>query len=445
MVRSLVLVALWPVAALAQVAPYDVFPAAEPPYFRVRYEAKATGNLIFPVNYTIWIPPGVKSLRGVVVHQHGCGTGSCKSGLTGAFDLHWKALAKKHDCALLAPAYEQPEKADCQMWCDPRNGSDVAFRKCLEDLGRKCGHPELSRVPWAIWGHSGGGHWCGGMVMLHPERIVAAWLRSGVPLLENDPKRSGIKSHSLPDAALNVPMMCNLGTKEGVSEKTGQFAGVWPANQAFFHAVRGKGGLIGIAIDPLSSHDCGHSRYLAIPWLDACLSARLPAKNDDPLKPMPAGGAILATIEGKSPAPADRFTGDVRSSVWLPNEQIAKSWSQYIADTKVGDATPPPAPTNVKLSGATLTWECEADLESGLSKFIIERDGRPLAELPEKVAASKSFRPLFQGQQYSDTPTMPLAVMKFVDPKPEPGQAHVYRVKSVNTLGLQSVASDAAK
>lgn len=445
MVRSLALVVLLPAAAFAQVAPYDVFPAAEPPYYRVRYEANATGKLIFPVNYTIWIPPGVKSLRGVVVHQHGCGTGSCKSGLTGAFDLHWQALAKKHDCALLAPAYEQPEKADCQMWCDPRNGSDGAFRKCLVDLGEKCGHAELSRVPWAIWGHSGGGHWCGGMVMLHPDRIVAAWLRSGVPLLESDPQRAGIKSHSLPDAALKVPMMCNLGTKEGVSEKTGQFAGVWPANEAFFDVVRRKGGLIGVAIDPLSSHDCGHSRYLAIPWLDACLSARLPAKNDESLKPMPTGQAILATMDGKSLVPADRFTGDVKKSVWLPNEPIAKSWSQYIADTQVSDATPPPAPTNVKVSGTTLTWACDADLESGLSKFIIERDGRPIAELPEKVAPSKSFRPLFQGQQYSDTPTMPLAAMRFVDPRPEPGQAHVYRVKSVNTLGLKSSASEAAK
>ena len=111
------------VTGFAQNAPYDVFPSAEPPDYRVRYEASTQpGELIFPVNYTIWIPQDVKTLRGVIVHQHGCGEGSCKSGLTGAYDLHWQALAKKHDCALLAPSYEQPDKADCQMWCDPRNG-----------------------------------------------------------------------------------------------------------------------------------------------------------------------------------------------------------------------------------------------------------------------------------------------------------------------------------
>ena len=195
---------------LAQQPPYDVFPDAEPPYYRVRYDASTqAGELSLPVNYTVWIPPDVKSLRGVIVHQHGCGEGSCKSGLTGAFDLHWQALAKKHDCALLGPSYEQPQAADCQLWCDPRNGSSAAFQKCLVDLGAKSGHPELAEVPWALWGHSGGGHWAGGMVLQHPERVAAAWLRSGVPLLQPNPARTTIKAHTLTDAALKVPMMCN--------------------------------------------------------------------------------------------------------------------------------------------------------------------------------------------------------------------------------------------
>jgi hypothetical protein len=136
----------------AQQKPYDVFPEAEAPYYRVRYEGSVkAGELVYPVNYTMWVPPGVKEVRGVIVHQHGCGEGSCKSGLTGAFDLHWQALAKRHDCALLAPSYEQPDKAECQMWCDPRNGSGAAFERCLKDLGKASGHPELAKVPWELW------------------------------------------------------------------------------------------------------------------------------------------------------------------------------------------------------------------------------------------------------------------------------------------------------
>lgn len=166
----------------AQEPPYVNPLAADPPYYRVRYEGSSQpGELVYPSSFTVWIPPNVKTLRGVVVHQHGCGEGSCKSGQTGAFDLHWQALAKKHHCALLSPVYEQPEKANCQLWCDPRNGSDVTFQRALTELGAKSNHPELAAVPWALWGHSGGGHWAGGMTLLHPERVAAAWLRSGVP------------------------------------------------------------------------------------------------------------------------------------------------------------------------------------------------------------------------------------------------------------------------
>ena len=429
------------VTSLAQQPPYDVFPAAEPPYYRVRYEAStAPGELVYAVNYTIWIPKNVKSLRGVIVHQHGCGEGSCKSGLTGAYDLHWQALAKQHDCALLAPAYEQPDKADCQMWCDPRNGSDAAFRKCLVDLGAKSGHPELSQVPWALWGHSGGGHWAGGMLMLHPQRVAAAWLRSGVPLLKADPARTTIKAHTLPDAALQVPLLCNPGTKEGVTVKDGRFAAVWPANEAFFHEVRSRGGLISVAVDPLTAHECGNQRYFAIAWLDACLSARLPKVAGEPLRDMPREKTWLAPITGTEAVPAASFADDRLKAAWLPNEAVARAWMQYVKDTAVADSTAPPAPTNVRVRGNALTWEVEADLESGLAGFVIERDGAILANVPEQ-GKNPFGRPVFQNLQYSDTPTQPLVPLQFTDTTAEPGKQYRYRVIAVNTVGLKSQPS----
>jgi len=441
---TLLLISVAP-SLYAQKAPYDVFPTAESPYFRVRYDASTNpGELTFPVNYTIWIPKEVKNLRGVIVHQHGCGEGSCKSGLTGAYDLHWQALAEKHGCALLAPSYEQPEKGECQMWCDPRNGSSAAFQKCLVDLGAKSGHPELSKLPWALWGHSGGGHWAGGMALMHPERVAAAWLRSGVPLLKANLDRTTIKAHSLPDAALKVPIMCNPGTKEGVTVKDSRFGGVWLANETFFNELRSKGGLISVAVDPLSSHECGNQRYLAIPWLDACLSARLPKIATGPLNAMPTDQAWLAPITGTVAQPKAKFSGDPLKAAWLPNEAIAKSWMQYVKDTLVSDSTPPPAPTNLQVKGNELNWEADADLESGLASFIIERDEKFLANLPE--AGKNSFgRPIFQNLQYSDTPTQPLVPMKYTDTKAEAGKKHTYRIIAVNTAGLKSKPSADSK
>ncbi len=426
---------------LAQNPPYDVFPDADPPYYRVRYEAsQEPGALSFPVNYTIWIPQGVKTLRGVVVHQHGCGEGSCSSGLSGAYDLHWQALARKHDCALLAPSYEQPQKADCQLWCDPRNGSDKAFQKCLVDLGKKSGHPELAKVPWALWGHSGGGHWAGGMVLLHPQRVAAAWLRSGVPLLEVNTDRPAIKPHTIPAAALKVPVMCNPGTKEGVTVKDGRFARVWPANEIFFHGMRSKGGLIGVSVDPLTAHECGNQRYFAIPWLNACLQLRLPKKSDQPLRPMPTDKAWLANPTGFKAVPTAQYKGDPLKAAWFPNAAVARGWMQYVKDTSVADTTPPPAPTNLQVNGNQLTWQVQADLESGLGHFIIRRDNRFLVNVPQQ-GKNRFGRPLFQNLLYSDTPTQPLVPMQFTDTKTEPGKTYTYRVIAVNTVGLKSKPS----
>lgn len=425
----------------AQEPPYTNYPPVQPPYFRVRYAAPTTpGGLAFPASYTLWIPPGVKTVRGVVVHQHGCGEGSCRSGLTGAFDLHWQALARRHDCALLSPVYEQPEKANCQLWCDPRQGSDAAFRQALADLAAASGHPELASAPWALWGHSGGGLWAGGMTLLHPERVVAAWLRSGVPSLK--PTSSQPAPHVIPAAALQVPVMCNLGTLEGVTDRTNRFAGVWPANEAFFRELRGRGGLVGVAIDPLSSHECGNQRYLAIPWLNACLAARLPRRPGQPLQAMPGKAAWLAPLPvgapgGAVPVPAARFTGARDQSVWLPDATFARAWARYGQDTGVTDTTPPPTPVRLRVTGRELTWEAEADLESGLAHFVIERDGRPLATVP--AAARNPFgRPLFQGLQYSDTPAWPLARLQFTDTTAQPGRKHRYKVMAVNTAGLRS-------
>src|SRR4051812_9975283 len=142
----------------------------------VEYPASTQpGELIFKSVYRLWIPDDAKQLRAVIVHQHGCGVGSWKNGLTAADDLHWQALAKKWDAALLGPSYQMGEKDNCRMWCDPRNGSEKTFLRALSDFGKQSGHAELDKVPWVLWGHSGGGFWSSLMLTLHPDRIAAIW------------------------------------------------------------------------------------------------------------------------------------------------------------------------------------------------------------------------------------------------------------------------------
>jgi hypothetical protein len=278
------------------------------------------------------------------------------------------------------------------------------------------------------------------MALVHPDRVVAAWLRSGVPLLEADEKRPTIKPHVLADGTLAVPIMCNPGTQEGVTVTDGRFKGVWPANQAFFKAIRSRSGLIGVAVDPKTAHECGNQRYLAIPWLDACLAARLPRADGATLEPMPTAEAWLAPIEGGTPVPAAKTGGDLLESGWLPNAAIARKWSQYVTDTAVASskacntATRPSfrsyrcvssmRPHQLTRSIATKSspstrrdsnhrrafWSGETDLDSAASLSIAQRTVRyfadfvlrsparlPLMVLPctrEPVQAPVATRPL---------------------------------------------------
>jgi hypothetical protein len=234
--------------------------------------------------------------------------------------------------------------------------------------------------------------------------------------------------------------MCNPGTKEGVTVKDGRFARVWPANEVFFYGVRSQGGLIGVSVDPLTAHECGNQRYFAIPWLNACLQLRLPNVSGQPLKAMPTDKAWLASPTGFKAVPAGKYEGDPLKAAWFPTATVARSWMQYVKDTAVVDTTPPPAPTHLQVKGNHLSWQVEADLESGLARFVIERDNRFLADLPEK-GKNPFGRPLFQNLLYSDTPTQPLVALQFTDSKAEPGKTYTYRVIAVNTVGLKSEPS----
>src|SRR5882724_6512901 len=434
-------------------------------YLKVDYPASTASNeLQVAVTYTLWLPEGVSRFRGIIVHQHGAGTTASIEGSTAAYDLHWQALAKKWDCALLGPSYHvQNEKIDTspgasELWFDPRNGSEKTFLKALGEFAVKAGHAEIDKVPWALWGHSGGGIWADVMTALHPGRVAAVWMRSGSSLMFlSHPE---FTDHTVPAAVYRIPMMTNPGVKEKPKQPPPEpdtrtaaekIKGPWLGNIATFKEYRAHGGLIGFAPDPRTGHECGDSRYLAIPFLDACLAARLPDKGnkDQTLKPMDASKAWLAPLFGDEAVPAAEFKGNANEAVWLPNETVAKAWMEYVKTGAASDTTPPPRPFNVTASSKgeqriEITWNAEADFESGIQEFIVMRDGHELAKVPEKPIG-KFGRPLFQSMTYHDTPSQPMPEMRYIDASASPEEKHNYSIITVNSVGLQSEPSARAR
>lgn len=401
------------------------------------------GELIYPVRHILWIPPGLKTVRAIIVHQHGCGEGACKGGATAAYDLHWRELARRNDCALLGPTYSQKDADDCRKWCDPRNGSGAVFLKALSELAKSSGHPEIATAPWCLWGHSGGGFWSSILMAEHPGRVVAVWCRSGTAF----PAwiKGQIPKLEVPKATYEIPLVLNPGFLEKADKR---FAGAWTGSVEMFEAYRKEGAPALFAPDPRTGHECGDSRYLAIPWFEACLKARLSGAKD-------ANENLLTTIDQKQgflvgddkrPVLASRFAGDASKAGWIPNEAVAKAFVDYEISGTVADLSAPAAPTDLKAQSVNgeieLTWNATADPESGLRGFVIVRDGQRIAQIPENPVA-RFGRPLFQGLSYHDTPEASLPAMRYVD-KNAPKTANAtaggatYKVIAVNGAGLFS-------
>ena len=413
-------------------------------YFHVFYPASQTaGELQIAVNYTLWMPEAIDQVRGVIVHQHGAGMEAAHYGSYSAYDLHWQALAKKWDCVLVGPSYRVTNDAvdltpgGAELWFDPRHGSDKAFMKALGEIGEKSGHPEIATVPWCLWGHSGGGIWSNAMSILYPSRVAAAFLRSGAVVSFRG--RPEFLEPEVPEGVYAIPTMTNAGILERRNGSWGRF--LTP-----FQEYRPHGAPIGWAPDPRTAHFCGDSRYLAIPFFDACLGMRLPEKGakTQALRPVDHNHAWLAAFPGDIAVPASEFKGDEKQAVWLPNAAVAKAWMDYVRSGTVADSSLPPAPFGVRVNdkgdqGKEIAWDAEADLASGLGGFIVLRDGQGLARLPLEAPEEIFGRPLFQGLSFHDTPTGPLPRMAYLDSTAKPGVDHVYTVTAVSSSGVTSI------
>jgi pimeloyl-ACP methyl ester carboxylesterase len=412
-------------------------------YLQLTYPPSTTaGELQIGVTHTLWIPDGIQTVRAVIVHQHGAGVPAAKSGATSAYDLHWQALAKKWNCVLLGPSYRVLNDAidltpgGSELWFDPRQGSEKIFLRALDDFAAKSGHPELASVPWCLWGHSGGGIWANVMSMLHPERVLAAFLRSGTAVMFRS--RQEFVQPTVPPAMYEIPTMVNFGVGERGNRP-------WDGSIAAFEEYRAQGAPIGLAPDPRTGHWCGDSRYLAIPFFDACLHMRL-SEWPKILRPVDLSAAWLATTFGDTAVPAEEFKGDPMKAVWLPNAAVAKIWMEYVRSGTVADTRAPPAPVNVRVKidtnqGNEITWDSEVNMASGLGGFVVNRDGHGIAKLPTQVPEVVYGRPLFQGLSFHDTPVAPLPQMVYIDTSAKPGAKHVYTVIALSGAGVPSVSS----
>jgi predicted esterase len=360
-------------------------------------------------DYKLWIPGGVQKIRGLIVKVHGCGDQTASTGLEHANDLQWQALAKKHQFALVGARFLMVN-APCEYWALINYGSGKSFFKALHTFAQKSSYPELERVPWVLWGHSGGADWATQLFQQYPERTVAVLgLRGGAFLiLGKNPKLTG------------TPVLFALGAKDTTAINDTQ---ILP--REVFHRYRKMGAPWAIAVEANTAHETSDTRLLVLPYLDAILTARLTSQNNK-LRPIDVSHGWLGNPVTHEISSVSRYRGDPLEAAWLPNEETARKWREYDLTGKITPTQKLTAPTEVraiktKPSEITVTWRYTPDFENGLPSFHIYRNNT----LINTVRG--------QDHGFGDTPEPVNILLEFRDNNADMNS--VYSVGVFNALG----------
>jgi hypothetical protein len=378
------------------------------------------------------------------VHQHGCTReGDARLMMS---DVQWLTLAKKWHAPFVACSLATG--SNCGNWNDPNNGSGNTFLAALDSLAKRTGHPEISAIPWALWGHSGGSMWIMRMIGKYPQRVAVAIAQACGADISNVP------------AALKVPILHHNGIKDICY------------NDGYFTTARAKGAIWAYAVNPfpmwVNGGRCpnnpnglcwdatvyGHAphdlRMIAIPWIDIGLTSRLPDQaGSSQLKDMDTTNAWLGDRATKTIASQTTYTGNKLAACWFPNQLFAKLWVEYMNTGTIKDSTPvPPAPYNLTgtygNSQIVLKWDADADLETGIMTFNIHRNGTLLQTMQWPNAPATLFTAVkgFQRWNDGDQPDpVPAPNMTYTDNNLSDTGTYTYQIATVNWVGVAGAKS----
>jgi pimeloyl-ACP methyl ester carboxylesterase len=360
-------------------------------------------------DFRLWMPADIPTIRGLIIKQHGCGDEAAATGLEHANDLQWQALALKHQFALLGTKFPMG-KQPCESWALTNYGSGSALIKALELLGTQSKHPELNRVLWVLWGHSGGADWIAQLLQQSPDRTIAAIAArgGGFTLLGTNPTLA------------NTPVLFALGAEDRIVVRETRDL----PTQAF-ERYRQIAAPWALAVAAKTGHELGDTRSLAIPYFDAILTQRFPLQGND-LQPIDPAQGWLGNVTTNEIAPISKFAGDPLKAAWLPNEETARKWQQYVTTGKITPTQKPRAPTNLQATRRDsntvfLTWQYQPDLEQGLPAFRIYRNNAEVAAIAR------------QSHNFGDAPDPPSPVLEFSDKNATLNAS--YSIGAVNDLG----------
>lgn len=256
--------------------------------------------------FRFWMPDDAKELRGLLVLVPGLdGDGRGMAG-----DKRWQDLAVKWGFGIVACQMTGMSGGEAYYLAEAGTGD--ALLRSLKDFGEKSHHPEVSSLPFVMWGHSAGGQFNYCFACWKPDRVIAFCAIKGgfYPAKSNSKVRK-------------VPALFFIGQDDSdirIKNIT-----------KLFEENRSQDALWALAIEPNSGHEVGKTIELVVPFFEGAIAQRLleAPKSAATLKPAIETAGCLGDLPTKQllGKTAPKFRKD---SVWLPNQTVGLQWQAFV-------------------------------------------------------------------------------------------------------------------
>lgn len=294
--------------------------------------------------YSVVIPEGIKTVRGLLVH-------GCMSGGDSRYDWkdceYYRQFMHLHGFAYIGTTGTAgPPEGFSQRPVSPEENTAkakhraifAAFEESIPVIAAAAGHPEMVQAPYAGVGFSAGGGNALNTMVFAPEKTIAAVSYCAPYLFKR--RLDGPPGNAI----LSVPSIAITGEEEKFNEPLpiGVDPAAGPARiDEVFVPYRPKGATYAWLERQGRGHVYFENRQdvLGMPFLDAAVRARYPKDGDvtnGPIKLIdldPASGWIADNTSWKGGltkiVPAKEFTGDLGHSSWLMNEDLAFIYRAY--------------------------------------------------------------------------------------------------------------------
>jgi hypothetical protein len=315
------------------------------------------------VLFTLWIPEGLKTVRGIYHTPFNLDTVEKEQS---------RAMARNWGFALMGGNFMRVNKSEM----------GPALLAGLAALAAKSGHAELTHAPLIFTSMSAGTGMCLALAEHLPERTLAC----GLVALEVGPETATVR---------DVPMLTVFGSKDG--QQMPKLEVLLPKRRAELDPSWA------IAVQWARGHEWGQANNLLWPFFDEIIRQRYPTDASPARGPVtlrrydPARVWFADPTSWKSRVPIIAAAADYRAekaaACWLPGEEVARVWQSFVVDKPLVQIIEPASqgdkkPLAVLAPGKTITVQLAVNPSFPAQKVVLFDRATRLAETP--VTAGKA-------------------------------------------------------